>query len=132
MPPPQHSKPAVSGNPHRVRGGFFPAVPADDDASMTTSVVHDEDDDSAVQMPRHGRDAMPSHGRVLVLEIVVDPGQPLGPLPPMIDREMLMPCGGTERTAHKCATLIRSAGWSLEQVTPIHGRCCAGVEATPA
>jgi O-methyltransferase domain len=78
VPPPQHSKPAVSGNPHRVRGGFFPAVPADDDASMTTSVVHDEDDDSAVQMLRHGRDAMPSHGRVLVLEIVVDPGQPLG------------------------------------------------------
>jgi hypothetical protein len=41
---------------------------------MPTSVVPDWDDDSAVPMLRHGRDAMPSHGCVLVLEIVVDPG----------------------------------------------------------
>jgi hypothetical protein len=95
-------------------------------------VLPDWDDDRAVQILRHCRDAMPSHGRVLAIEIIVYLGQPLGHPHPMIALEMRVPFGGKERTAQEFATLVRSAGLRLEQGTPVNGRFFAGVEATPA
>lgn len=72
---------AGQGLSHRCdvcAGDFFFAVPAGYDAYMIKSVLHDWDDSHAVQILRQCRDAMPSHGRVLVLEIVVYPGKPMG------------------------------------------------------
>jgi hypothetical protein len=74
---------------------------------------------------------MPSHGRVLVIEIVVYPGKPMGHPHPMIDLEMMVTFGGKERTAQEFATVLRRAGLTLEQVTPIHGSFFSVVEATP-
>jgi hypothetical protein len=113
-------------------GDFFTAVPAGYDAYMIKSVLHDWDDDKAVQILRQCRDAMPSHGRVLVIEIVVHPGQPMGHPHLMIDLEMMVTLGGKERTEQEFATLLRSAGLTLEQVTPISGSFFSVVEATPA
>jgi hypothetical protein len=113
-------------------GDFFQSVPAGYDAYMIKSVLHDWDDGQAVQILRHCRDAMPSHGRVLVIEIVVYPGQPMGHPHLMIDLEMMVTLGGKERTEHEFATLLRSAGLTLEKVTPITGSFFSVVEATPA
>jgi hypothetical protein len=113
-------------------GDFFTAVPAGYDAYMIKSVLHDWDDDKAVQILRQCRDAMPSHGCVLVIEIVVYPGQPMGHPHPMIDLEMMVTLGGKERTEQEFATLLRSAGLTLEQVTPISGSFLSVVEVTPA
>jgi O-methyltransferase domain len=74
---------------------------------------------------------MPSHGRVLVIEIVVSPGQPMGHPHPMIDLEMMVTLGGKERTAQEFAALLRRAGLTLEQVTPIHDSFFSVVEARP-
>jgi O-methyltransferase domain len=113
-------------------GDFFQSVPAGYDAYMIKSVLHDWDDGKAVQILHQCRDAMPSHGRVLVIEIVVSPGQPMGHPHPMIDLEMMVTFGGKERTEQEFATLLRSAGLTLEQVTPINGSFFSVVEATPA
>jgi hypothetical protein len=126
---------AGQGLSHRCdvfAGDFFVAVPAGYDAYMIKSVLHDWDDSHAVQILRQCRDAMPSHGRVLVLEIVVYPGKPMGHPHPMIDLEMLVLTGGKERTEPEFATLLRSAGLTLEKVTPIAGSFFSVVEATPA
>jgi hypothetical protein len=112
-------------------GDFFQAVPAGYDAYVIKSVLHDWDDEKAVQILRHCRDAMPSHGRVLVIEIVVAPGQPMGHPHPMIDLEMIVTFGGKERTAHEFATLFSGAGLALEQVTPITDSFFSVVEARP-
>ena len=74
---------------------------------------------------------MPSQGRVLVIEIVVSPGKPMGHPQPMIDLEMMVTYGGKERTEHEFAALFSSAGWTMEQVTPSTGSFFAVVEATP-
>jgi hypothetical protein len=112
-------------------GDFFHSVPAGYGAYVIKSVLHDWDD-RAVQSLRHCRDAMASHRRVLVIETVVYPGQPMGHPHPMIDLEMMLTFGGKERTEQELATLLRSAGLSLEQVTPISGSFFSVVEATPA
>jgi hypothetical protein len=126
---------AGQGLSHRcdvVAGDFFVAVPAGYDAYVIKSVLHDWDDSHAVQILRKCRDAMPSHGRVLVIEIVVYPGKPMGHPHPMIDLEMMVLTGGKERTEPEFATLLRSAGLTLEKVTPITGSFFSVVEATPA
>ncbi len=107
-------------------------MPAGYDAYVIKAVLHDWDDGQAVQMLRQCRDAMPSHGRVLVIEIVVYPGQPMGHPHPMIDLEMTVIFGGKERTEQEFATLLRNAGLTLEQVTPINDSFFSVVEATPA
>jgi O-methyltransferase domain len=115
---------AGQGLSHRCdvfAGNFFTSVPAGYDAYVIKSVLHDWDDGQAMQILRHCRNAMPRHGRVLVIEIVVYPGKPMGHPHPMIDLEMMVTLGGKERTEHEFATLLRSAGFALEQVTPIHG-----------
>jgi hypothetical protein len=94
-------------------------------------VLHDWDDEKAVQILRHCRDAMPRQGRLLVIEIVVTPGKPMGHPHPMIDLEMMVTFGGKERTAHEFAVLFSSAGLTLENVTPIPGSFFSVVEATP-
>ena len=99
---------------------------------MIKSVLHDWDDDKAVQILRQCRDVMPSHGRVLVIEIVVSPGQPMGHPHLMIDLEMMVTLGGKERTEQEFATLLSSAGLTLEKVTPIAGSFFSVVEATRA
>jgi hypothetical protein len=126
---------AGQGLSHRCdvfAGDFFQSVPAGYDAYVIKSVLHDWDDGQAVQILRQCRDAMPSHGRVLVIEIVVYPGQPMGHPHPMIDLEMMVTLGGKERTEQEFATLLSSAGLTLEQVTPIKGSFFSVVEATPA
>jgi hypothetical protein len=126
---------AGQGLSHRcdvVAGDFFAAVPAGYDAYMIKSVLHDWDDGKAVQILRQCRDAMPSHGCVLVIEIVIYPGQPMGHPHLMIDLEMMVTLGGKERTEHEFATLFSHAGLTLEQVTPITGSFFSVVEARPA
>ena len=85
-----------------------------------------------MQILRQCRDAMPSHGRVLVIEIVVYPGKPMGHPHLMIDLEMMVLAGGKERTEQEFATLLNSAGLTLEKVTPIDGSFFSVVEATRA
>jgi hypothetical protein len=125
---------AGQGLSHRcdvLAGDFLQAVPMGYDAYLIKSVLHDWDDEQAVQILRQCRDAMPSHGRVLVIEIVVSPGKPMGHPHPMIDLEMMVTYGGKERTEQEFATLLRRAGLTLEQVLTITGSFFSVVEATP-
>jgi predicted O-methyltransferase YrrM len=126
---------AGQGLSHRcdvVAGDFLQAVPRGYDAYLLKSVLHDWDDEHAVQILRQCRAAMPRHGRVVVVEIVVTPGQPLGHPHPMIDLEMLVTYGGQERTAPEFATLFTRAGLALAQVLPITDSFFSVVEATPS
>src|SRR6266849_3231311 len=100
-------------------GDFFESVPSGFEAYFVKSVLHDWDDEKSVQILRSCRQAMPDHGRVLVSEIVVEPGNPVGHPHRLIDLEMMVTLGGKERTADEFARLLDEAGLKLEQVTPI-------------
>jgi hypothetical protein len=113
-------------------GDFFESVPPGFDAYFVKSVLHDWDDERSVQILRNCRQAMPNHGRVLVSEIVVEPGKPVGHPHRLIDLEMMVTLGGKERTADEFRVLLNGAGLKLEQVTPIHNSFFAVVEASRA
>jgi O-methyltransferase domain len=100
-------------------GDFLEAVTPGYDAYFIKSTLHDWDDDKSVQILTNCQNAMLAHGRVLVTEIVLEPGKPIGHPHRFIDMEMMVSFGGKERTADEFGTLMHRAGLRLEQVHPI-------------
>ena len=111
-------------------GDFFKSVPPGFDAYFAKSVLHDWDDEKCVQILRNCRDAMPVDARVLLAEIVVEPGKPVGHPHRLVDLEMMVCFGGKERTADEFAHLLGSAGLRMEKITPIDNSFFAVIEAS--
>src|SRR5262249_22150370 len=99
------------------------------DAYMLKSCLHDWQDAKSVEILRRCRDAMPDHGHVLIVEIVLAPGRPIGHPHRLIDLEMMVTLGGKERSEQEFAALLAQAGLRLTAVTRIPGSFFSVVEA---
>jgi len=115
-----------------IAGDFFKCVPPGFDAYFIKSVLHDWDDEAATRILRNCRDAMPKHGRVLMAEIVLEPGRPVGHPHRLIDLEMMVSFGGRERTAEDFQKLLSGAGLKLQRITPIESSFLSVLEALRA
>ena len=115
-----------------LSGDFFETVPSGFDAYMLKSCLHDWHDVKSVEILRRCRNAMPKHGRVLIVEIVLAPGRPIGHPHRLIDLEMMVTLGGKERSQREFAALLAQAGLCLTTVTPIAGSFFSVVEALAA
>jgi hypothetical protein len=71
---------------------------------------------------------MPAHGRILITEIVLEPGKPIGHPHRLIDLEMMVTLGGRERTAKEFGDLLHRANLRMEQVHPVEGSFFSVVE----
>jgi predicted O-methyltransferase YrrM len=81
-----------------VGGSFFETVPAGADAYLLKSVIHDWDEEAAIEILRTCRAAMDEHGKLLVVERVIRPGNDPDPAK-FSDLNMLVIPGGRERSA---------------------------------
>src|SRR5215210_3487232 len=100
-----------------VSGDFFVAVPPGGDAYVLSQILHDWDDERCVTILRQCRQAMPDHGKLLIVELVL----PSGDAPffgKWLDLHMLAIPGGRERTAAEYDALFRDAGFALMRVVP--------------
>ena len=101
----------------RVGGDFFAAVPAGGDAYVLSQILHDWDDERCVAILQQCRRAMPDHGKLLVVELVLPEGEePF--FGKWLDLHMLVMAGGRERTAAEYDALFRAAGFALTRVIP--------------
>lgn len=98
-----------------VAGDFFEAVPTGADVYIMKKVVHDWNDEQAVRILRNCRDAVKPHGRVLIAETVLPPGNERATVK-LIDANMLVVTGGLERSEAEFAALVATAGLRLERV----------------
>jgi O-methyltransferase/methyltransferase family protein len=113
-----------------VGGDFFAAVPAGGDAYVLSQILHDWDDERCVAILGQCRRVMPDHGTLLVVELVLPPGdEPF--LGKWLDLHMLVLLGGRERTAAEYETLFLAAGFELARVVPTSPGPSV-VEAVPA
>jgi len=115
-----------------LAGDFFESIPSGFDAYFIKSVLHDWDDDSSVRILSNCRKAMPEHSRVLVADIVIQPGKPVRHPHRLIDLEMMVSFGGKERTSDDFEKLLTRAGLKLERITPVHDSFLSVVEASQA
>jgi hypothetical protein len=100
-----------------VGGDFFAAVPSGGDAYVLSQILHDWDDERCVAILGQCRQAMPDHGKLLVVELVLPEGdEPF--LGKWLDLHMLVLLGGRERTAAEYDALFRAAGFRLTRVVP--------------
>ena len=100
-----------------VGGDFFVEVPAGGDAYVLSQILHDWDDERCVAILGQCRRAMPDHGKLLVVELVLPPGDEPS-LGKWLDLHMLVLLGGRERTATEYDALFRAAGFKLARVVP--------------
>jgi hypothetical protein len=100
-----------------IGGDFFHSVPEGADAYVLCGVIHDWDDDPAVQILRNCRLAMNQKGRLLLVEVVV-PDDDAHCFSKLLDLNMMVMTGGRERTRAEFAALLNTAGYSLSRITP--------------
>lgn len=106
-----------------VAGSFFESVPAAD-SYILKSVIHDWDDARAIAvLGKCAASMRAGKGRVILLEMVVRPGNDPD-LSKWVDLEMLMMAGGRERTEAEFAALLAKAGLRLTRVIPTNSPMC--------
>lgn len=98
-----------------VAGSFFETLPQGADVYVLKKVIHDWNDQQAVAILRNCREALPTHGRVLIAETIIPTGNEPDPIK-LIDANMLAVTGGLERTEAGYASLLAAAGLRLERV----------------
>ncbi len=104
-----------------VGGSFFDEVPSGADAYMLKHVIHDWDDERAAEILKTCCNAMPSHGKLLIVE---------GIYPERIDKSlasrgaaandvnMLVSTGGRQRSEVEFRELFAASGFRLARVVP--------------
>jgi hypothetical protein len=111
---------AAKGVSERVTiqaGDFFTSVPTGADAYILSHIIHDWNEDQCLTILGHVRKAMNPAGRVLIVEMVLPPGDTPHP-GKMLDMTMLALLGGQERTESEYASLLSKGGLRLTQVVP--------------
>ena len=111
-------------------GSFFDSVPPAGDTFLLKHILHDWSDDHCVRILRNIRQAIPTEGRLLIIESVIQPGNDphLGKI---LDLEMIaLTEGGCERTEAEFAALLDATGFRLARVVPTEAPTSV-VEASP-
>lgn len=100
-------------------GDFFRSVPSGGDAYMLSHILHDWSDDECLTILGNCRKAMNRDGRLLIVEMVLPPGD--APHPgKILDMVMLVLVGGQERTEVEYGRLLDTAGFRLNRVVATH------------
>jgi hypothetical protein len=110
----------AKGVSNRVKiepGDFFVSVPSGADAYILSHILHDWNEAQCLTILGHVRKGMNPVGRLLIVEMVILPGDARHP-GKMLDMAMLVQMGGEERTADEYALLLGKAGFRLAQVVP--------------
>jgi len=100
-----------------VAGNFLESLPRGADSYLLSGVVHDWADPGAQQILKNCRNAMRSHGRVLVVECIVPDGNESS-FSKLLDLNMMVMTGGRERTELEFRELFRAAGLRLNRIIP--------------
>ncbi|MFH8796408.1 methyltransferase [Streptomyces sp. NPDC017941] len=122
-------------------GSFFDALPPGGDVYTLSRVLHNWNDDRAVQILRRVREAMPEHGRLLVLERLERPVSEGATLSRqaaqgrLVDLLMLVMMEGWDRSEEEYRGLLDAAGFTVRAVHPAplqSDRAEHVIEAVPA
>lgn len=100
-----------------VSGDFFKSVPKGGDLYILKSVLHDWDDSRAREILEKCHQAMEDNSRLLVIEVVLQPGS-LSQYANCMDLLMLSVTGGKERSLNQFSKLFDKSGFKIEKIYP--------------
>lgn len=122
--------PAIAGRWETVGGDFFESVPAGADVYLLKRIIHDWDDTDSLRILRACRQAMPEHGRLLIIDSVIPAGNDPHPSKTS-DLAMMIVFDGRERSEDELGDLLAQADFKLSRVIATPGSLSI-VEAIPA
>jgi hypothetical protein len=115
-----HAFLTAQGLPNRCQveaGDFFSEVPRGGDIYLLRKVLHDWTDEEALAILRCCLAAMAPAARLLVLEMLLPPGNTPS-YAKLLDLMMLVRAGGRERSEASYGALLRAAGFTLARCFP--------------
>jgi len=96
-------------------GSFFDRIPTGGDAYLLSHIIHDWSEEQCLTILGNCRKAMGPNSRLLLVEMVLPPGN--APHPgKLLDMMMLVGPGGQERTEQEYSELLAKAGLHLTRV----------------
>ncbi len=111
-----------------VPGDFFKAVPGGHDVYLMKYILHDWNDERSRAILASTRAAMSGRGRLLVVEVIVNPPNQAGGK--VGDVFMLVRTGGRNRTEQEYRDLLRGGGFDVARVIRTQSDLSI-IEATP-
>lgn len=126
---PRFQAAGLDGRADFVGGDFFKKVPEGGDAYTIANVLQDWSDERATSILRTTREAMGPHAKLLVVEIIIEPG-PRGTVGKLVDISNMI-AGGRTRTVDEHRVLLAQAGLRLQRVVPTTAAVSI-LEAVPA
>ena len=110
-------KQGVTNRCETVGGNFFESAPPGGDAYMMKHIIHDWNDEECVTILKNCRKGITEGGKLLVIEMVVPPGNEPS-LSKLLDLQMLAVLPGCERTEEEYSALFGAAGFKLTRIVP--------------
>ncbi|NEP10381.1 MAG: methyltransferase [Symploca sp. SIO2C1] len=111
-------KSGISDRLQLVTGNFFETIPVGGDAYVLKHILHNWSNEQAIAILKNCYQAMVEPGRLLVIEMVIPPGNEPDPSK-FLDINMLVVCpGGRERTQAEYEELFKAAGFKLTRIIP--------------
>jgi ubiquinone/menaquinone biosynthesis C-methylase UbiE len=110
---------------------FATAAPAGGDVYLIRHLLHDYEDRDCVRILAKVRAAMQPHGCVLVLEAPLPSDETPSP-GRWLDLQVMLLCGGRERTVEEYAGLFEQAGLRLARTMPTQHPAMTVIEAVAA
>ena len=101
-----------------MSGDFFQSIPAGGDLYILKNIIHNWGDELSVNVLKKIHDVIQPKGRLLIIEMLVPPGN--GPsLSKLLDIQMMATMqGGKERTQKEYGALLASAGFAITAIIP--------------
>jgi hypothetical protein len=100
-----------------LTGDFFESIPGGADAYLMRHIIHDWEDQKAIQILANVHRALAGRGKLLLVEGVVQAGNTPS-FTKLLDLTMLLITGGRERTQDEYRRLLADAGFKLTRVVP--------------
>ncbi|NMC04333.1 MAG: hypothetical protein GYA24_03935 [Candidatus Lokiarchaeota archaeon] len=96
-----------------LEGDFFKSIPRVSSCIVMSRVLHDWNDDLAGKILQNAWAALPSGGRLYIIELLKIPGMRKD-IGITLDLHMYLMTGGKERTLEEYATLLRRSGFIVD------------------
>lgn len=115
---PRIAEPSLAGRCELVAGSFFDSVPEGGDVYLLASILHNWDDARAVEILRSCRRAMRPSARLVIVELVIPPGNTPADGKLLDLQMMVLFAGGRERTTDEYRALLEAGGLRVTRVIP--------------
>ena len=108
----------IEGRIEIKTGDFFKEVPPGGEIYLLKQIIHDWKDDLSIKILSNCREVMTKNSRVLVVELMIEPGNKPD-IAKFFDLHMMLTStGAKERTKSEFSVLFKQAGLELKRIIP--------------